>query len=241
MLLNTTNKKYGINSFSLKILAMFFMLLDHIWGTQRNIPLAFTCIGRLAFPIFAFQLVVGYFHTKDYKKYLKRLLLFGLISELPFNYMISGSWFYPFHQNVMFTLALGLMLIKGLDSDTLPMPKRCLLIISSVILSVFGMPDYGLHGLMLISVFYFAAKTGKHYKYIIELIGMVAINIYMAEGMLIPIGNINFPVQGFAVFSLIFIWLYNGEKGRSGQFAQMAVYWFYPVHMLVLYLFAILR
>ena len=54
----------------LHLLAMAFMLCDHLWGTvvPRNDWL--TCIGRIAFPIFAFLIVEGYFHTKNLKKYI---------------------------------------------------------------------------------------------------------------------------------------------------------------------------
>ena len=98
-----------INSNALKILAMAFMLLDHLWATIIPDNQWMTCVGRLAFPIFAFMISEGYVHTSDFKKYAKRLLIFGLISEIPFNLMSAGGFFFPFHQNVMFTLLLGLL------------------------------------------------------------------------------------------------------------------------------------
>ena len=104
-----------INSNALKILAMAFMLLDHLWATIIPDNQWMTCVGRLAFPIFAFMITEGYAHTSDFKKYAKRLFLFGLISEIPFNLMSSGSFVYPFHQNVMFTLLLGLLSIREID------------------------------------------------------------------------------------------------------------------------------
>lgn len=66
--------KLETTSFSLHIMAMAFMLCDHLWGTiiQGNDWL--TCIGRLTFPIYAFMIVEGYFHTKNLKKYVYRLL-----------------------------------------------------------------------------------------------------------------------------------------------------------------------
>lgn len=56
--------------------------------------------GRLAFPIFAFMAVEGYFHTHSFQKYALRLLLFAVLSEVPFDLMYGGTWFYPVHQNV---------------------------------------------------------------------------------------------------------------------------------------------
>lgn len=92
----------------LHIIAMTFMLMDHLWATLLPAQDWLTCVGRLAFPIFAFMAVEGYFHTHSFKKYILRLLLFAVLSEIPFDLMYGGTWFYPFHQNVIWTLLIGL-------------------------------------------------------------------------------------------------------------------------------------
>ena len=63
------------SSCSLHILAMACMLCDHMWASLFPYMEWMTCVGRIAFPIFAFMIVEGYFHTKDIKKYLLRLLI----------------------------------------------------------------------------------------------------------------------------------------------------------------------
>ena len=105
------NKRWGIDALTLKLLAMAFMLLDHTWATVWSVPW-FTMIGRLAFPIFAFQIVEGFYHTSDRKRYMKRMALFALLSEIPFNLMVSDSLIYPFHQNVMLTFLIALLLMN---------------------------------------------------------------------------------------------------------------------------------
>ena len=70
------------------------MLMDHLWATLFPAQEWLTCAGRLAFPIFAFMTVEGYFRTHNFRKYVFRLFLFALISEIPFDLMYGGTWFY---------------------------------------------------------------------------------------------------------------------------------------------------
>ena len=103
--------KLETTSFSLHIMAMLFMLCDHLWGTIVAGNDWLTCIGRLTFPIYAFMIIEGYFHTKNLKKYVGRLLLFAVLSEIPFNLAMGSTIFYPIHQNVLwsFLIAIGLV------------------------------------------------------------------------------------------------------------------------------------
>ena len=71
------------------------MLLDHSWGMGLLKNDIFTCIGRLAFPIFAFMIVEGYFKTSNLKRYVGRLFIFAIISEIPYNLMMGDSIFNP--------------------------------------------------------------------------------------------------------------------------------------------------
>ena len=105
----------GISSFTLHIIAMLLMLCDHLWATILFQYDWLTWVGRLAYPIFAFMLVEGYFHTRNLKKYLGRLLFWAILSELPFNLMYGGGLLYPYHQNVLWTFLLGLLFITGIE------------------------------------------------------------------------------------------------------------------------------
>lgn len=234
-----SNQRFGLNAATLRILAMAFMLLDHLWATVIPGNDWMNYIGRLAFPIFAFQTVEGYLHTRDFRRYCLRLLLFGLVSEIPFNLMVSGSLVYPFHQNVMFTLLLGLLTLRRLDAiqknaGSLKGVKDIVLLTAVLLAAIVTLPDYGVLGVATVAAFYLlrgfpGAKPA-------QLLAMAAIHCLGYEGQTIPLfdGAIYFPVQGFAVLSLIPIWLYSGEKGPGGRVFQYAAYAFYPVHMLIL-------
>mgnify|MGYP002576901312 CR=1 FL=1 len=108
--------RFDLSAAALHILAMALMLMDHLWATLLPAQEWLTCAGRVAFPIFAFMAVEGYFHTHDLKKYTLRLLLFALLSEVPFDLMYGGTWFYPVHQNVIWTLLLGILGIHLMET-----------------------------------------------------------------------------------------------------------------------------
>ena len=226
----------GLSANGLRLIAMVGMLLDHLWGTVVAGNLWMTCVGRLVFPIYAFQLTEGFFHTADRKAYGKRLLLFALISEIPFNYMISGGWFYPFHQNTIFTLVLGLWVISILEDlrqSAVKQGKAVLLLLAAALLSVVTFPDYGWQGVLMVVVFY--AMRGCKLAWLGQLVCIVVINCRLMEGQTLP-WLFDLPVQSFAVLALIPIWLYNGQKGRGGKAFQTAAYWYYPLHMIALVL-----
>ena len=216
-----------INSNVLKILAMMLMLLDHLWATIVPDNQWMTCVGRLAFPIFAFMISEGYVHTSDFKKYAKRLFIFGLISEIPFNLMSAGSFIYPFHQNVMFTLLLGLLSIREIDRFKKDFRVKtgifCLLKVALFLLiGTVGFVDYNAMGILVIIAFYVFrdVKFGR----LFQLASLVLLFIVFFKG------------QGFGVLSMIPICLYNGKKGKNSKILKHAFYWFYPAHMAAIYL-----
>ena len=232
-----------INSNLLKILAMVFMLLDHMWATIIPGNQWMTNIGRLAFPIFAFLVVEGFVHTSDFKKYIKRLFIFAIISEIPFNLIYTNSWIFPFHQNVLFTLLLGLLCINEIDKiknnkEIKIKIKSILKIILFLFVSIIGFVDYGITGVLTIIIFYIF-KDFK-YAWIGQLVSLILLYIVFFKGQSVIINIFNYeyflPLQGIGILSLIPIWLYNGKRGKKNKIIQYMFYSFYPVHMLIIYL-----
>lgn len=233
----------GISANTLKILASIFMVLDHMWATIVSGNDWMTYLGRLTFPIFAFLISEGFIHTSNVKKYILRLLGFALLSEIPFNLFYGGNWFYPYHQNVMFTLLLGLLGIVVIDKAR--KEKTAKSIIKSVLLLIpislgafITFPDYGFWGYLTVIMFYLF--RGFRFAWLLQLVSMILLHLILPEGQNIIVElfgkNYEFAVQGFAVLALIPIWLYNGKKGKGGKILQYGFYAFYPVHMIILYL-----
>lgn len=239
------HSKFDISSAGLHILAMAFMLCDHLWATVIPGNNWLTCIGRLAFPIFAFMLVEGYFHTRNLKKYALRLLIFAVFSEIPFNLMYSSSPTYILHQNVIWTLLIGLWMIhlnekaQTGNKPILASLVRVGTVFLGIILGLVSFADYNAAGVLMILVFYFF-RGNYWWCYLGQLVGMYYINFEMLRGLVYPVTIFGFsmeiPQQGLAILSLIFIWLYRGRKGYSSKWFQQLCYWFYPAHMLLLWL-----
>lgn len=106
-----------MSSFIIKIIAIISMICDHTGDILIGHNSILNVIGRIAFPLFAFQLVIGYAHTRNKAKYFVRLLLFAIISQIPYSIMsniISGSYFYL---NIFFTLATGVLAMTIYDLD----------------------------------------------------------------------------------------------------------------------------
>lgn len=234
--------KLETTSASLHILAMAFMLCDHLWGTLVPGNDWLTCVGRLTFPIFSFLIVEGYFHTKNLRKYVLRLLLFAVISEIPFNLAMGSSLIYPIHQNVLWCFLIAIGLIHW--NEKVRVKKlwlRILIGILTVLIAyisgILAMLDFYQAGILTVLVFYFF-RGRKWWNFAAQLVCLWYINVEMLSGYAYEIqlfGQTHFFVrQGFALLALIPIWLYRGRQGYHNKAFQYFCYAFYPLHLLIL-------
>lgn len=237
-------EKFRIETTStyLHIMAMVFMLCDHLWGTIVPGNDWLTCIGRIAYPIFAFMIVEGYFHTSSLKNYVKRLLFFAVITELPFNLAMGSTFFYPIHQNVLWSFLISLGLIHWNEKVKNQMLwKRvvvaALAIILGYIVGIITFVDYYHAGILTVLTFYFFRQR-KWWSYVGQFACLYYINMEILGGFMYEItlfGNTFFLMrQGLALLALIPIWLYRGRQGYHNNMLKATYYWFYPVHLLVL-------
>lgn len=253
-----------MTGFALKLIAICSMLLDHtlhVLPMQTILAETFGMslessalllallrpLGRLAFPIFAFFIAEGCRHTRSPKKYVGRLLLFGLISELPFrlalSYMpaeISLRLWPPRFTNVFFTLALGALACfacRSLRERGRPilalLPALPLAVLAELLHT-----DYGFWGVLAV----FAAYAVNHKLGRLGAMAGVFTVLYLGWPILSSIGYI-FSQPGtllgwtamwaFALLALVLLFFYNGERGKN---IKWAFYIFYPAHLTALYL-----
>lgn len=215
-----------MNSFTLKIIAAASMLLDHIgymfvpgWSPYR-------VIGRLAFPIFAFLIVEGALHTRDFKKYVSRIAIFALISEIPYDLAIFARPLYWGQCNILVTFLIGLLCIKAMQKllahfnfSPVGYAMGTAVFLGGAAAARLLHTDYDIYGVMLIYVFYVfrdrkVAKT------------LLAILVFATMPFLY------FP----AAASLVLIWFYNDERGYNPAWLRWGFYLFYPVHLIILYI-----
>ena len=180
--------------------------------------LIFRAIGRIAFPIFCFLLTEGFCHTKSIKKYMGRMAFFALISEIPFDLAIYKTLLYPYHQNVFFTLLIGLAVLYGMKEADLRYltPSysfflKTVIVFAGCLTGFLFYTDYGFYGVLFIVLLYIL-RTNKVWQ--------TVFGVLMAQ------------FEYTAIFAFLPIWFYNGKPGKSQS--RYFFYWFYPVHLLIL-------
>lgn len=222
----------SITGSTLKLIAVCTMFLDHfavcvlnygllrlehiqnqpeLWNLILDAYRILRLIGRIAFPIFCFLLVEGFLHTRNAKKYALRLFLFALISEIPFDLAIRNTLVDFRYQNVFFTLLIGLlvmMLCSRLEKHRI---IQAAVMSGGLLCAQLLHTDYSYKGVLLIEILYLL----RYHRAYQAIAGAAA-----------------FSWELTAPLAFIPIWYYNGQRGLS---IRWFFYWFYPVHLLLLY------
>lgn len=222
-----------LNSNQLKLVAIITMTIDHIgYLLLPNFPIL-RFIGRLAFPIFAYQCSQGYLYTSNFTKYFFRLFLAAIFTQVLF--FIFGIDYI----NVLFTLCLGLLCIYGLEN------KRVLLPIVCVLLTIAFNPDYNFYGVLMVVMFYYVKDIKK--QCLIMILLNFALELYFYNGNFrvyaIIFSNLGLYYtslsQYFAVFALPIIHMdshtfikYSSKKTK--RLIQYGFYLYYPLHFILL-------
>ncbi|MCL2747780.1 MAG: conjugal transfer protein TraX [Oscillospiraceae bacterium] len=230
-----------MTSRSLRLLAVLSMLVDHVGyalaGTgavPEYVTTAMRLVGRLAMPIYCFLIAEGFFHTKHVGKYAGRLLMFAILSEIPFDLFCSGGRMYVNmgSQNVLFTLFLGLLAIWLCDRFALRgwYPLSLLGVLACAAVAQLAQTDYGMYGVLLIFVCYCFRDRPS-----LRGLCIVGVCVLMGAARLLESPNTTWPlVISCGAVAAVPIWLYNGRRGKGGRVMQIAFYAFYPLHLLLI-------
>lgn len=224
----------GLDGGALKGIAAALMLMDHVGAILLPEVPVLRCVGRLAFPIFAFFIAEGYAHTRDFGRYFRRLAILAVVSEIPFN-LENGAVFDLTRQNVLFTFCLALLTLRGLEAlgreRGFGRWAGCGLVLAAGFAAgELLRTDYGGWGVVTVALLQLC-RDGKYAKLWL-LLAMAAVNGLGMGSLTMPVFGGEMPIQIFAVAALPVIWLYNGQAGPKGL--RRAFYVFYPAHLLVL-------
>lgn len=249
-----TNKRF-LNSNMIKLIAIIAMTIDHIaWAVYQGYsthPAAIVMhvIGRLTCPIMCFCVAEGYHYTRDVKKYTRRLFLFALISHVP--YMLQSMSFKEFgwlslvpfatgngffghvlnQTSVMWSLAIGLVMLRIADSEKLPKWSKPILVIL-LCFAAFPADWSCIASLFILSI---GTNRGKSLKQILWCL------FYATIYALVYIFALNQTyglIQFGVVLAIPVIALYNGERGKNpkfNKFMKWLFYVYYPLHLLIIF------
>lgn len=238
-------KKWALSSFALKRIAVLSMVIDHVGSivirgmltplqvdgvigvgpesagwVRRAFQVREICdiLGAVAFPIFCFLIAEGFAHTQDRRKYTLRMLLFALLSEVPFDLAHYQVFFSPRLQNVMFTLTVSLLTLAALDwAGRRAGENRWLYGALTAVFTAAGMAlaylirgEYVFLGVLAVALMYLLRGRGK-----LRLLGLVPLLV----------------ASPWVLLAAPLLLAYDGSRGRGNKWA---FYVFYPAHFLVL-------
>lgn len=249
----------------LKLFALAFMMTDHMGKMLFPQEMGMRVIGRLAFPIYAWCIVVGFQYTRSVCKYSLRILISGLLCQIPYlvalgHYTGPASSFtiadYIHSPNIFFTLLLGLMAIWGIRDGRSVL--RFLIPAATLAVAELIGCDYGWHGVLLIVFLYLCRGTGAGLtavmisfclywgsnSYTVTRVFGLAVNVQEWPRIIKTFFSPLMKIQTMAVFALPFI-LFRNNNSRLPQWIRRLLKWrmplwvsytLYPVHLAVLIL-----
>ncbi len=236
-------KTPGLTGSTLKIIAAVTMFIDHLGASPLLLYLkreglyhfqdaeamfgsplmslytVLRLIGRISFPLYAFLLVEGARHTRSIWKYMVRLFIFGIISEIPFDLALHAKYVDWSHQNVCWTLLLGLLAIEGIRIVNEKVKNTYVCAVLRVLIACalaaaawFLKTDYKATGVLTIVLMYLFIDN---YTYAMTF-----------SSLLLTLSN-QIEISAFAVVPLVA--KYNGKRGLKNK---AFFYAFYPAHFL---------
>ena len=211
-----------MSAFTLKLIALVTMIIDHVGAVFFPEVLWLRYIGRVSMPLYGFLLVQGYHHTHNFKRYAIRMAIFAVISEFPYDLLFHRTWLEFGNQNILFTLLTALFVMRLLDASA--KNRNIFMFIGAIVLALvpyFLEFDYGVYGVLVPVCFYLFQKYRG-----IDALAFAGLTYakYLYDGN---------SIQLWSIAAGIPILLYNGEPGVFSL--KYFFYIIYPAHLLLLF------
>ncbi|MDR1205463.1 MAG: conjugal transfer protein TraX [Peptococcaceae bacterium] len=235
---SASSPKKGLSGNALKIIAIIAMTVDHVaWllfpgFTAEPVSVTAHIIGRITAPVMMFLISEGYHYTHDRKKYLGRLLIFAVISHIPYS-MFSSFNFIPGipTTSVIWPFAMGVLALMTDQSDILPNIKpwqRAALIGMCCVLALPS--DWSTPAVL--AVLFMGRHRGDFKRQMLNMAGVLAVYAVICGFLFAPVyGLIHIGV----LIPITLLAFYNGARGTAGGKAMKWVFYiYYPAHLLIL-------
>lgn len=220
------------DNFTLKIMAIIFMTMDHMYTIlpkEFNIPIWFGYFGKLAAPIFFYLAVEGFYYTSSRKKYISRVLSMGLV-------MVFVDIVFKIHNNIFLSIGFGLLMLSGIEllknsrQDNINKLKGIVLTVLFFILEL--TTEASLYGVGMFLIFYLFRNNKLVTYFVYSLFSLFPLINFIGPDFLEA--AMLWDYQWMMIFAIIPISMYNGKLGLNNRFTKWLFYWFYPLHLIVL-------
>ena len=225
----------------LKIIALVFMFIDHAGKMCFPAVPGMRILGRIAFPIYAWCMIVGFHYTRSVPKYLLRILITGLVSQPLYMLALNHTWKQP---NIFLTLFLGLCALWGIRE------KKYLSQIwapaAAMAAAILVGADYGWRGVLLFIMLYAVQESrpgiaavmvsyflfwGSSYSITKSLFGL-PINMDTLPAVLSQPLSAFLRMETYALLALPFILIPFKKDLKLPRWVGYALY---PAHLAALY------
>lgn len=239
-----SRKKRGINAFVIRVYGLCLIavsLVFQVFPVQGDDWHNY--LGWISFPVFAFLLSEGFVHTSDKLRYFARLLLFAIITEIPYNIYTAGKLLNTKAQNGMFTLCLGFMVVFLIDFIQ---KKFNNMVISGAVMYAAGLAGFKLaslinlefasFGIMIVVLFYLRTKVSYPKLLLFGFLMLMIFYLASESYIVLSFGALQYtmPHRGLFLFAIIPIYMYNGERGPNKLWLQIADYCAYPAMLTIM-------
>ncbi len=247
-----TEEKQGINSLIIRILACLSML----WSILCDSGLEFAanaaianCARWFSYTLFAFLLAQGIQHSSNKKLYLRRLLVFTVLSEFCYDFYHFGTVWNIQKQSVMLTVFISfmIMLLCSIIKSRLNnlIVSACAIVgltIGGINLANYLRCEFGTYGILIAMLFYTSLDISYPKLFQIAAMGLYAYLVTTDTVIILSLGNMQYsiPIAVFAIFALLITWLYNGTRGPNSLGLKIVYYSMYPLFLLAVGLMKIL-
>ncbi|MDR1712585.1 MAG: conjugal transfer protein TraX [Coriobacteriales bacterium] len=237
----------GLSGNALKIIAIVAMTCDHLaWlifpgFSTHPIALSMHVVGRLTAPIMMYFIAQGYYHTRDVKRYVARLLAFALLAQLPYSLLFGDTFTFPFGGlNVMWTFAMGLTALAIYKSDNPRLrPWMKQILVWACLFAAFP-GDWSMPG--AVAILYMGRNHGNFKRQMLFLMLWMACYALVYALAIDPLYGC---LQLLVCLAIPLLACYNGQRGAfssgtAGKVMKWLFYIYYPAHLLLLSLVKLL-